>query len=213
MRSLKQSTAATVHLGPFVDKTDQVTPEAGLAGGTVDELAIYKHGATSAVDIRSSANLTHRAGGVYTVELSATDTNTAGHLILYARDDDVCLPVWAECMVLPANVYDALVAGADLLQVDIAQISGSSAAADNQEQAAKAIVSGQAVSGTLSITQMSTNLAEATDDHYNGRLLVFVSGSLLGQATDITDYTGSTKTLTFTALTEAPSAGDSFVIV
>ena len=54
---------------------------------------------------------------------------------------------------------------------------------------------------------------EATDDHYNGRVVVFTSGALAGQATDITDYTGASKTVTVTALTEAPADNDTFVIV
>ena len=71
---------------------------------------------------------------------------------------------------------------------------------------------GAAITGTLSITQMSTNLTEATDDHYNGRLITWTSGVLKDQQTDITDYTGSTKVLTYTATTDAPSNTDTFVI-
>lgn len=73
--------------------------------------------------------------------------------------------------------------------------------------------SGAAIAGTLSTTQMSTNLTEATDDHYKGRIVFFTSGALLRQGTDITAYNGTTKVLTFTALTEAPTAADKFVIV
>ena len=71
---------------------------------------------------------------------------------------------------------------------------------------------GAAVAGTLSTTQMSTNLTEATDDHYNGRLITWTSGVLLEQQSDITDYTGATKVLTFTTTTDAPSSTDTFVI-
>lgn len=53
----------------------------------------------------------------------------------------------------------------------------------------------------------------STDDFYNGRVIIFITGALAGQATDITDYTGSSKTLTVTALTGAPSSGDTAVIV
>lgn len=53
----------------------------------------------------------------------------------------------------------------------------------------------------------------STNDFYNGRVIVFISGTLAGQATDITDYDGSTKALTVTALTSAPSSGDTAVIV
>jgi hypothetical protein len=77
----------------------------------------------------------------------------------------------------------------------------------------QALVNGQAITGTLSTTQMTTNLSEATDDHYNGRIVVFITGNLAGQATDITDYVGSSKRITMTALTESPANGDRFVIV
>lgn len=75
------------------------------------------------------------------------------------------------------------------------------------------VITSTAITGTLTTTTMTTSLTEATDDHYNGRIVVFTSGVLLGQASDITDYTGATKLITMTALTEAPSNGDSFVIL
>lgn len=81
------------------------------------------------------------------------------------------------------------------------------------ENQSAAIVKGAAQTGTLSTTQMTTDLSEATDDHYNGRTLIFLTGNLAGQATDITDYAGSSGLLTFTALTEAPADTDEFIIV
>lgn len=75
------------------------------------------------------------------------------------------------------------------------------------------IVSGSATVTTLSITQMSTDLTEDTDNHYNGRIIIWITGVLTGQATDITSYDGSSKTFTFTAITEAPTTGDKFIIV
>lgn len=59
------------------------------------------------------------------------------------------------------------------------------------------------------------DITEATADHYNGRIVIFTSGVLIYQATDITDYeldTGEGK-FTVTALTEAPGDNDSFVII
>ena len=78
---------------------------------------------------------------------------------------------------------------------------------------AATIVEGAAAAGTLSTTEMTTTLTEATDDHYNGRIIIWTSGVLANQATDITDYDGATKKLTYTAVTEAPTAADTFVIV
>ncbi len=75
------------------------------------------------------------------------------------------------------------------------------------------VVSANAITGTLSTTQMTTDLTEITDDHYNGRTIIWTSGVLIDQATNITDYDGGTKMLTFTAVTEGPSNTDDFIIV
>jgi len=72
------------------------------------------------------------------------------------------------------------------------------------------IVSSTTKAGTLSTTQCSSNLSEATDDHYIGRIITFTSGVLSGQSSDITDYVGTNGVLTFTALTEAAGSSDSF---
>lgn len=61
----------------------------------------------------------------------------------------------------------------------------------------------------------SDDITEATADHYIGRVVIFTSGALLYQATDITDYAlvaGEGK-FTVTALTEAPADNVTFVIV
>lgn len=59
------------------------------------------------------------------------------------------------------------------------------------------------------------DITEATADHYNGRVVIFTSGALNGQATDITDYAavGGIGQFTVTALTEAPANNDTFIIV
>ena len=89
----------------------------------------------------------------------------------------------------------------------------TSAAATKMAASAGTIIVSAAAAGTLSTTEMTTTLTEATDDHYNGRIIIWTSGVFTAQATDITDYDGATKKLTFTAVTEAPGVGDAFVIV
>jgi hypothetical protein len=104
----------------------------------------------------------------------------------------------------------ALVSGR--MDSNASAIAGDATAATNLSSSVLGIVSG-ACEGTPTNTVIQTDLAESTDDHYIGRVVVFTSGAVAGQATDITDYTGSTGTLTVTALTTAPSATDNFVIV
>ena len=59
------------------------------------------------------------------------------------------------------------------------------------------------------------DITEATADHFNGRIVLWTSGALFGQATDITDYTlaGGKGHFTVTAMTEAPENNDEFVIL
>lgn len=59
------------------------------------------------------------------------------------------------------------------------------------------------------------DITEATADHYNGRLVIFTSGALDGQATTITDYVavGGIGQFTVTTMTEAPANDDTFIIV
>lgn len=133
-------------------------------------------------------------------------------LILDARSSQTTADaIEADTQDIQSRLPAALVTGR--MSSDAVAISGSTAGADNLEAAAEVIVTGAAQTGTLSITQMSTDLTEATDDHYIGRTIIWTSGALLAQATDITDYAGTNGVLTFTAVTEAPSNGDTFVIV
>lgn len=111
---------------------------------------------------------------------------------------------------LQSRTPAALVGGRT--DANVGAISGSAPAADNLEASALSIVVGLC-EGTPSTTVIQTNLAETTDDHYIGRIVIFTTGAAAYQATDITDYTGATGTITVTALTTAPAATDSFVIL
>lgn len=55
---------------------------------------------------------------------------------------------------------------------------------------------------------------EATDNHFNGHVMVFTNGALLGQSRIITTYTGSGQNCAFDrAWTDAPADNDDFVIL
>lgn len=321
---LKQSTAADVVIGPFVDDTDGKTVETALTVSQADCQLSKNGGAVAQKNDATSAS--HLGGGHYKVPLNTTDTNTLGRLRLYVNESGA-LPVWADYMVVPANVWDSLF-GADKLQVhadeitaglitaaaiatgaidadaiadnaidagaiaagaitaakfgngaidatalattavdeivdavwdealaghatagsagkkltditstdpwltalpgaygagtagkilgdkafNASQIGGSATAATAAGKAYQGIVTGTAVTGTLTSTAFTTNLTEATNDHYNGRTLTFITGPLAGQQTTIADYNGATKLVTVAAMTEAPANGNEFFI-
>ncbi len=60
---------------------------------------------------------------------------------------------------------------------------------------------------------MTTDLTEATNDHFIGRTIVFLGGVLHGQVTDVTDYAGANGQLTFSTLTDAPVNNQRFILV
>jgi hypothetical protein len=104
-RFLKQSTTITLRYGPFLDDTDFKTEETALS----PTMELSKNGGAFAA--RNSATATaHDSNGWYSIEMNATDTNTLGPLTTKV-DAAGHLPVWEHFMVVPAEVYDALVAG------------------------------------------------------------------------------------------------------
>lgn len=207
---LKQSTQVKVLVGPFVDATDGFTPETGLTLGAADQAEAWKHDASATTDI-SGNTFSHIADGMYNLTLTTSDTNTLGMLSIIVLDTNVCRPIRLFFMVLPANVYDSLIGNTDYLDINVKQISEDATAADSLEAGCEALVTGTCGSGS-STSVITTDLTEATNDHYNGRVLTFRSGALAGQSTSISDYNGTTKELTTAVLTEAPSNGDTFVI-
>jgi hypothetical protein len=120
MLYLRQSTAATVTIGVFVDETDGRTIESALTLSQAD-IRLSKNGAAFAQKSESSS-AAHMENGWYGCALDATDTGTVGRLTL-AVNESGALPVWHQFMVLPGMVYDSLVAGSDFLQVDIQEVN------------------------------------------------------------------------------------------
>lgn len=120
---LKQSTASQeVPLGYFVDSTDGNTEETGLTIANTD-IKLWKTGATTLAN-KNSGGATHISNGIYYAVLDATDTDTLGPLVIFVHVTGA-LTVRLECVVLAANVYDSLIGGGDLLDVNVSQFGNS----------------------------------------------------------------------------------------
>lgn len=117
---LRQSTLAIVKIGPFVDSGDGNTIESGLTI-TQPDIRLAKNGSNWAQK-SAAQTLTHEENGWYEVDLSTTDTDTLGILIVVVHESGA-LQAWREFMVVTANVYDSLFS-TDLLQVDLSQWLG-----------------------------------------------------------------------------------------
>jgi hypothetical protein len=101
--------------------------------------------------------------------------------------------------------------------VDAVKVSGDSAAADRLEGMMDAcpIFTVDNTAFTPTTTAFETNASEATADHFNDRICLFVTGNLAGQQKLVTDYalSGGRGKFTVNALTEAPANGDTFILV
>jgi len=113
MQLLKQSTAVTVKIGPFLDDTDGKTPETGLTISQSDVRLSKNGGDFAAKNESSSAG--HDENGYYNVALDATDTGTLGRLKL-AVNKSGALPVWHDFVVLPGHIYDWLFGAGSLYE-------------------------------------------------------------------------------------------------
>lgn len=114
--------------------------------------------------------------------------------------------------LLPA----ALVGGR--IDANVGAISADATAADRLEAMMDGIIIGQVNDAAATTTAFAADgFTEATDDHFNGRLITFISGALAAQQTDISDYDAAghaqgSQAFVVTALTEAPANNDFFVV-
>ena len=290
--SIKQSTAATLCVGPLLHPTTG-EPVTSVTASSIT--ARFISGVTSASITLSASggsnDIVHIANGMYSLEVTAGNVGTLGPFKVSLVGGDAFSPYTGSGTIVPANVYDSLVAGSDTLQADVTQaggsavtassgildvnakqISASAAAADSLEaamdtsnnliKANTARINDNATAATNlasytsggsnqpvdavklsgdstaaerlekmmdasptggidttafspTTTAFETDITEATDDHFNGRIILFTSGILLGQQKAITDYTLSSGRGKFTtnAFTEAPQAGNQFIIL
>lgn len=177
MELLKQSTAATVKLGPFLDETDGKSAETALAIAQAD-IRLTKNGGAFAQS-NNAAGATHDENGYYGVPLDVTDTGTLGRLRV-AVSKAGALPVWEDFLVVPANVYDALVLGTDKLDANAAEIGGT--VQTGRDLGASVLLAAAAVDAVLD---------EVVDGTYTMRqLLRGFAAVLLGKASGMGTVNG-----------------------
>lgn len=114
MKLLKQSTAKVISFGPFLDKADGLALLTGLVNAidhVTTGIMLSKNGGAFAVRHAAVTASTYDAYGNYLVTLDVTDTNTLGLLRVQFAAAATTVPVWEDFMVVPAAIYNLLVAG------------------------------------------------------------------------------------------------------
>lgn len=180
---LKQSTAVTIKMGPFLDSTDGNTTEEALAIAQAD-IRLSKNGGAFA-QTNNAAGATHDENGWYGVPLDTTDTNTLGRLKV-AIHEAGALAVWAEFMVVSANTWDSFFA-ADNLDVNTAQIEGGDAT-DAINAACDDSIETYNLDHLLSLACPGNVITGAVVDNSVMAILAAVGG-------DISDYDDTTDSL------------------
>ena len=167
---IKQSTASTIKLGPFLDDTDGKTPETGLTISQAD-IRLSKNGGAFAQS-NNTAGATHNENGYYDVPLNATDANTLGTLRV-AVSKSGALPVWQDFMVVPANVWDSMF-GSAVLNVNVSTMS--SAAVD--------VILDDPVEGSFTMRQLLRLMAAALFGKASGGGTATITFRDLGDSKD-----------------------------
>lgn len=160
---------------------------ASITRGTNGTIYVYKDDATG----------TEVTTGVTDTE--DHDSNTGVHHCKIVLTDAFYAP-GEYTVVLKAATIDSKVVNAVLAHFSIAR-------------ALSGMFVGSCTSTGTTTTIVDTKLTESATDHWKGRIVIFLSGTLKGQATDITAFTPGTDTATVTALTSAPQSGDVYMIV
>ena len=115
---VKQSTAATLIVGPILDSTG-----AEYTSAVIGDLSISKNGGTLTA-MAAAATLTHIANGQYTLVMTTGNLDTLGRAQITCNKSTYQMPPIG-LNIVPAMVFDSLVLGTDVLQSDVTQFGGT----------------------------------------------------------------------------------------
>jgi hypothetical protein len=119
---LKQSTAYTFRMGPFLDDGDGKSIEDSLSITRADIRLSKAGGDFAQRNAVSPTNLTHDEFGYYILALDATDTATVGELLVAIIDTGNALPVFKTFQVVEEAIFDAIYGGSATLATSVADI-------------------------------------------------------------------------------------------
>ena len=197
---LKQSTAATIKLGPFVDATDGVTAETGLTIQKAD-VRLSKNGgnmaAAAADQGESDAGAAHDELGYYDISLGTGDTDTVGRLKVMVSESGA-LPVWAEYEVVPANVFDSIVAGTDKLDTNAAELGGT--LQSGRDIGASVLLSPGTGTGQISLSSGAVTAGTVSDKTGYGLTSAYDAAKTAAQAGDEMDLVDAPNGTAVTAI-------------
>lgn len=165
----KQSTAATLIVGPILDSTG-----AEYAAAVIGDLSLSKNGGTLTA-LAAAATLTHIANGQYTLVLTTGNSDTLGRAQITCNKSTYQMPE-VRLMVVPANVFDSMILGSDFLQSDAVQFASQTITASSGVTLPSSIAS-------------PTNITAATGIVLSG---VTHTGAVIPTVSTLTGHTAQT---------------------
>lgn len=209
-----ENPTTAVNLSGTNIKTDQVVASVSGAVGSVTGLTASNLDVAVSSRMASYTQPTGFLAATFPSGTVASTTNITGGTITTVSAVTGLTPatVHSDLDDIQARLPAALTAGGNM-KSDVLAVNGSTGAA-----ATMAILNGSTVvyNGTVTgaattTTLVDSGLTQASADWWKGRIIIFTSVITL-QATDITGFDPATDTLTFTAVTSAPT-GATYVIV
>ena len=159
----KQSTAATLIVGPILDSTG-----AEFTTAVIGDLSISKNGGTLTA-MASAATLTHIANGQYTLVTTTGNLDTLGMAQITCNKSTYQMPT-VNLMVVPANVFDSMVLGTDALDVSAIQFAGQTITAAAGVTVPSSIASPTNITaGTITtVTSVTNGVTVSTNNDKTG---------------------------------------------
>lgn len=218
MQVLKQSTTATILVGPVLDADG-----AAYTSAVIGDFNITKNGSTAA--LAASATATHSHNGMYLIALTTGNTDTLGRLDISLNKSTYGMTNH-RYEVLSANQFDALVTNGSVTPAAIADQVYEEAYAghttpgtygflwDKWRKSNPAITGEVTSAVTPTTTQFSTDITGYGNGAFENAVLVFINGSTNADFRGvISGYLQSNGVVTITpALPQPPVPGDEFTI-
>lgn len=156
MQYLRQSTAATVLVGPVLDADG-----AAVTGAVIGDFRLAKNGS---VDTMDGNTINHSHNGCYLITLTESNTNTLDRLSISVGNTSYSMTVF-RYTVLTAGMFDALITNGRILRSTNSnsevQVTGSNHAAADVHQFQANVIDAAAIAASA-VTEIQSGLATST---------------------------------------------------
>lgn len=162
MHELRANTEVKVRIGPATNYKNGREPITTLTLAGADQAELLKHNGIATVDI-SGNTMAAIAGadGWYDLTLTAGNLDTEGTLTVLIQDEDLCLPVFIDYLILSQAAWDSKYVAKDTgyIDVNVRAISDDTTAADNCEK----MFDGTGYAGGSTPLNVNTTTIEGSD--------------------------------------------------